>query len=362
MMKTQLIPYTSRTTLTTSSLFALSLIWIFIGITTNAISQQKQSSSNLGSFEGQTDIGTTPIKGGVKYDPASGEYTVTGGGGDIFGTSDAFHYLWRRLPGDVTLTADVHFLGTSAAHHRKAVLMIRQSLEPDAVYVDAALHGSGLTALQYRQTASAKTLSIRSPENAPTQIRLERRGNQFTMYVGKPGEKLVATGPVSVNLQGPVYVGLGVSSHNAETVETAVFSNVTIKLAQVGQNALNPTHVRSNVSIYDIRDKSVHVIYTANTLFEAPNWSPDGKYLLVNSHGSRPAFPVQSGDPTRPEAWGRARQCSSVPLLADECVPASCFHWQSRLSPWQWPFVKAHWHVESATHLRAPGRELRWQP
>jgi Tol biopolymer transport system component len=40
---------------------------------------------------------------------------------------------------------------------------------------------------------------------------------------------------------------------------------------------------RSKVSVYDLRKKSVQVIYTADKLFGAPNWSPDGKYLLLNA-------------------------------------------------------------------------------
>ncbi len=42
---------------------------------------------------------------------------------------------------------------------------------------------------------------------------------------------------------------------------------------------------RSNVTVYDLTTKTAKVIYSADTTIEAPNWSPDGKYLLVNSKG-----------------------------------------------------------------------------
>jgi hypothetical protein len=48
------------------------------------------------------------------------------------------------------LTADIAIPGTGGDAHRKAVLMIRQSLDADSPYADAALHGSGLTSLQSR--------------------------------------------------------------------------------------------------------------------------------------------------------------------------------------------------------------------
>jgi len=70
---------------------------------------------------------------------------------------------------------------------------------------------------------------MRSALKAPLRIRIERRGDRFTMYAGKPGEELQSTGDATVALKDPVYVGLGVCSHNADVLETAVFSNVKIE-------------------------------------------------------------------------------------------------------------------------------------
>jgi TolB protein len=107
--------------------------------------------------------------------------------------------------------------------------MIRQGLEPDAPYADVALHGDGLTSLQFRPAAGAITTEIRSVLKAPLRIRIERRGDRFKMYAGKPGEELTPSGPATVTLKDPVYVGLGVCSHNGDNLETAVFSNVTLE-------------------------------------------------------------------------------------------------------------------------------------
>jgi hypothetical protein len=50
------------------------------------------------------------------------------------------------------------------------------------------------------------------------------------MYSGKPNEELKPSDPVEyVSLKDPVYVGLGVCSHVATTVETAIFSNVKLE-------------------------------------------------------------------------------------------------------------------------------------
>ncbi|MBZ5596288.1 MAG: hypothetical protein LAP39_28920 [Acidobacteriia bacterium] len=183
----------------------------------------------LGPFESHSDVGETPKKGSVEYSAATGEYRIIGGGANMWESTDAFHLVWKRLSGDVTLTADVRFIGAGAVEHRKAALIVRQSLEPDAVYADVARHGDGLTSLQYRLTAHAITEEVRSPVNGPVRIRLERHGDQFTMSVGNPGEDLKSSGPVTVVLHDPVYAGLAVCSHDANILETAVFSNVKIE-------------------------------------------------------------------------------------------------------------------------------------
>jgi TolB protein len=43
---------------------------------------------------------------------------------------------------------------------------------------------------------------------------------------------------------------------------------------------------KSFISVYSLNDKSTEVVYGADQLIEAPNWSPDGKKLLVNTGGN----------------------------------------------------------------------------
>jgi hypothetical protein len=175
-------------------------------------------------------VGPTPPGCKANYDAATGEYRITGGGANIWGTSDAFYFVWKKVSGDITLTADVQFVGASAAQHRKAVLMIRQGLDPDSAYADAVSHGNGLTSLQFRGAKGEQTYQVFTQVDEPARVRIVRQGSRYTMYSGKPGEELKPSGPVEyVGLKDPVYVGLGVCSHVATTVETAVFSNVKIE-------------------------------------------------------------------------------------------------------------------------------------
>ncbi|MBS1859201.1 MAG: TolB family protein [Acidobacteria bacterium] len=256
----------------------------FFGVLTLAFAQQPQPA-----FDIHGDLGATPRTGSFAYDPATREYRITGGGANIWGTEDAGYFAWRRLSGDVTITADVRFEGTGAVAHRKAVLMVRQDLTPGSAYADVALHGDGLTSLQYRPTAGAQTAEVRSTMTAPTRIRIERRGNTFTIYAGKDGAELTAAGPQTVALTGTVYVGLGVCSHDANVLETAVFSNVTVQTPA--------PRYRSKITVYDLTTRTNRTIYTADQVIEAPNWSRDGKYLLVNTNGSLYRLPLGAADP-----------------------------------------------------------------
>ena len=244
-----------------------------------------------GDFESSGDIGVTPKTGAVEYHSGAGEYHITGGGANVWAAEDAFYFVWKRVPGDVTLTADVRFQGAGAVGHRKAMLMIRQDLTPGSAYADLALHGDGLTSLQFRPVAGAPTQEVRSTATAPTHLRIERRGNRFTIYTNKPGEEPISSGPQVVELSGPVYVGLGVCSHDANVLETAVFSNVRLEQTQpVAQR-----RYRSKITVYDFSNRSTNIVYQADQVIEAPNWSRDGTFLLVNTGGSLYRLPVNGG-------------------------------------------------------------------
>jgi len=184
-------------------------------------------SNKLGIFTDEGAVGQTPPGCQAHYDPAKGEYRISGGGANMWGATDAFYFVWKQASGDMSLSADVQWVGTSTVGHRKAVLMIRQSLDPGSAYADAVSHGDGLTSLQFRGAPNEQTYQVITQVDGPSRLRLVRKGSRYTMFAGKPNEELKAVGPVEyVSLKDPLYVGLGVCSHVATTLETAIFSNV----------------------------------------------------------------------------------------------------------------------------------------
>src|SRR5467141_5186281 len=193
----------------------------------------EKSRTGAGIFEGRGNIGTVLHKGSVEYDAAKGSYTIAGSGENMWLGSDAFEFVWKKMSGDVTLTANISFLGKGVNEHRKAVLMIRQTLDPDSPYADAALHGSGLTSLQFREQEGAATHEIQANDSAPKRLRIEKRGAYFSMWLAdEKGEFHPASGPTRIALKEPFYVGLGVCSHDKDVVEKAVFSNVAVNATE----------------------------------------------------------------------------------------------------------------------------------
>src|SRR5438270_6589102 len=186
----------------------------------------------LGSFEGHNDVGSVLHAGSATYDPDKQTYTISGSGENMWFAADAFQFVWKKMSGDVTLTADISFLTKTGNEHKKAVLMLRQSLDTDSVYADIALHASGLTSLQFRDEKGVITREVQSNKSSPGRLRIAKRSDYVYMSLGSSDTDLQpAGGWLKIPLQGPFYVGLGVCSHDKDVVEQAVFSNVKISQA-----------------------------------------------------------------------------------------------------------------------------------
>lgn len=255
----------------------------------------------LGIFAEQADIGTVLHPGAAHFDAAKNTYTLTGSGDNMWFGSDAFHFLFTKVSGDVSLSADIAFNGTGGNPHRKAVLMLRQTLGTGSVYIDAARHGEGLTSLQFRDAPNADTHEIEAAVSAPQHIRILKRGNYAYLFVSDPGAKsdarLTPSGAAQrIALTGDFYIGLGVCSHDKDVSETAVFSNVELK--QLPPETGHPT-LYSALETITVASTDRRVAYVAPTLLEAPNWTNDGKALIFNQSGLLYRFDLITAAPTQ---------------------------------------------------------------
>jgi Periplasmic component of the Tol biopolymer transport system len=257
----------------------------------------------LGLFTNAGDVGTpsTIGPGSATYDANTKIYTVSGGGENMWSTADHFHFVWTKMSGDVLLEANVEFVGTSPATgtpdaHRKACLMIRQTLDADSVYADAAAHGDGLTSLQWRDAKGAVTHEVQSIAVGPKRLRIEKRGSYVSMSIAGAGAELrPAGGSAKVELTGDFYVGLAVSAHNTGRIEKVAFSNVAVGPPRP---ATAPTTLINTLETINLRSKDRRVAYvvTQPGRIEAPNWFPDSTNTLYFNNGGK-LYKVQADPP-----------------------------------------------------------------
>lgn len=250
-------------------------------------------------FEGSRDVGTVLHRGSVKFDEAQRSYTVSGSGENMWSTQDAFQFAWKKVSkssGDLSMTADVSFVGEGREPHRKACLMIRQSLDADSAYADVALHGDGLTSLQFRESKGAATHEVQANISAPKRLRLVKRGKYVRMYLGDgTGNPEYSGAAQPITFTEPFFVGIGVCAHNKDVVEQAVFSNVD--LIENLPSAPGKPVLYSALETQTVSSTDRRVTHVTPTRIEAPNWLRDGTTLIYNSGGRIYRIPMAGGKP-----------------------------------------------------------------
>jgi len=287
---------------------------------------RRTAPAALGIFQGSADVGRPSVigPGAARYDWRTRSYELTGGGANMWGTGDHFRYLWLKVSGDVALEASVRFTDSQpdsgeAQPHRKACLVVRQSLDSSAAYADAALHADGLTSLQWRDAPGAVTHEVQSATSAPTRLRIEKRGDYVSMYVAQGAEPLRPSGGATrLALSGPFYLGLGVTAHDSTRWETATFTDVRVaRLAP----ATTDDAVVSTIETISLRskDRRVAAVETASSPVVGAWWYPDSTRMLYFRDGDEQLSRVQADLPGRPASPNRIATPQRVRSTITSC-------------------------------------------
>ena len=180
------------------------------------------------------DVGSPPLAG--RASQSSGTFSVTGGGADVWNSSDQFHFMYQPVNGDVEIIARV--VGLDYTHRwAKAGVMVRADLtagSANAYMLGSA--GSGWS-FQRRPLASAPSVATPGPTGAPPGwVRVVRSGSTFSGYHSSDGVNWVLVGTETISMPAAVYVGLAVTSHNVSATSTASFTNVTVRVPTAPTN------------------------------------------------------------------------------------------------------------------------------
>lgn len=260
--------------------FCLAASIFLIAALSGTVSRAADSAESLGVFSELSDVGSVSPPSTASYDASKNAYTIAASGANMWGAEDAFGFVWQKASGDIAIAAEISLVGSSRQPHRKACLIIRQSLEPDAAYADVAVHGNGLTSLQYRSEAGGRSYTIQSPVNAPQRVRLEKRGTYITLSVaGADGVYSPSGCATRLAFDGPFYIGLAVCAHDNTAVETALFSEVELSPPPPASGRITALEVIALASL-DRR-----VVYRAEGKMESPHFAPDDAALFFNRNG-----------------------------------------------------------------------------
>jgi hypothetical protein len=177
------------------------------------------------------DVGDVGQQGSASY--VNPGFTVAGAGADVWGTEDAFHFVYQPTPdGNVDLMARIESL-SSTETFAKAGVMIRQSLDPRSASVILDVKPDGGVEFMARSTSGDITQFVAGLQGAlPLWLKLSRHGDTITGFAFD-GASWVAVGSVTLPLTNSL-LGLAVTSHDPSTLNTSTFGSVTLSHLPAG--------------------------------------------------------------------------------------------------------------------------------
>jgi hypothetical protein len=198
--------------------------------TSNAATLSVTSSGPLPPPWLSLDLGNVGLAGGATY---SGAFTLKGSGADIWGTSDAFQYVYQSIAGDGYIVARVTSVGNTDPW-AKAGVMIRETLTAGSRQAMMVLTPGNGAAFQRRvSTNGASTHTPGGAASAPLWVKVNRTGSTFSGYRSPDGLTWTLVGSDTISMANSAFIGLAVTSHNNSLVCTASLDNVSVHTSAV---------------------------------------------------------------------------------------------------------------------------------
>jgi len=180
------------------------------------------------------DIGSPLIAGGQSN--SSGTWTIQGAGGDIWGTSDQFHFVGQTLAADGSVSAHITSQ-TNTDVWAKAGVMLRQSSDPASPYYAVFVTSGNGIVVQYRSALGGITSQpVKLTGTVPTYLSVSRTGTTYTAYISSDGYSwtLLTGSSVTLSMSGSVLAGMAVTSHNPGSLSTVTFDTVSVSTCTGG--------------------------------------------------------------------------------------------------------------------------------
>jgi alpha-galactosidase len=161
----------------------------------------------------------------------NGIFAIEGGGGDIWGASDQFAFLYREAEKDKSISARI-LSQTNTDPWAKTGLMFRESTAPQSVFVMlCATPGNGIS-MQWREVVGgACAKKDLGAVSLPIFMRLSKRSSTFLAYKSVDGKQWESLGDISLKSVFPVkYLsGMEVAAHNINMLNLSKFDQVEVE-------------------------------------------------------------------------------------------------------------------------------------
>jgi hypothetical protein len=177
------------------------------------------------------DVGYPAPPGSQLY--KGGTWILQGGGFDIFFNKDQFHYVWQRLSGDGSVSAQVLEQGYTDPS-AKAGVMLRTSTDTGSPFYAVFVTPKNDILVHFRLKQGGMTQEVKLPPESPrlpTYLRVARSGNIFTAYTSPDGFAWtpIAGSSIELDTSSTMLAGLAVSSHNPGYLSVVTFDSVVMQ-------------------------------------------------------------------------------------------------------------------------------------
>jgi hypothetical protein len=244
------------------------------------------------------DVGTVGTAGSDNY--SSGTYTLTGTGGGILGSSDAYHALSQQITGDVSIQSQITSRTGSNANAAAGV-MIRDSstltgTNANSSFAAIVFTPANTLVFEYRagDGGTLASTSVTSPSSTPY-VAVNRSGSSYSAYYSTNGTAWTQLGSTqSLTLNTTAQVGLCVTSGSTSQTATATFAHSQIDriAAEFPSMSASPTAALYNNTTNQIVTSSSVVDGSAGTALGYQWWPvawPANGPITVNGQGSTSA-------------------------------------------------------------------------
>ena len=172
------------------------------------------------------DIGR-PLKGGQKI--TKKDWTIYGGGDDIWNEDDQFRFIYQKLKNNFELTIKVDSL-TNTHTYAKAGIMVRRSLNTNSAHGLINFFPSGNSEYGYREKNGQTMQATSGPkvdwENARLKIKKNNSSVQFSIFSNNSWELI---GELDISKWGNnIFVGLATLSHDNSQLTKAIYSDIEL--------------------------------------------------------------------------------------------------------------------------------------